>query len=136
MGICVRPKRKLYGIIDLFIITARKRSLGQGIVFTPVCHSVHRGRVSLTENPWIETSPGQRPPGQRPPGQRPPRAVKSGWYSSYWNAFLLDAFFVSQSKLYWSGTFTIRMFCLSIKMKYVSVIFVRLDSGRKVSTRM
>ena len=24
------------------VITARKRSLGQGNVFTPVCHSVHR----------------------------------------------------------------------------------------------
>ena len=27
------------------IITARKRSLGQGNIFTPVCHSVHRGGV-------------------------------------------------------------------------------------------
>ena len=27
----------------LKIITARKRSLRQGNVFTPVCHSVHRG---------------------------------------------------------------------------------------------
>ena len=26
------------------IFTARKRSLGQGNIFTPVCHSVHRGR--------------------------------------------------------------------------------------------
>ena len=25
------------------IFTARKRSLGQGNIFTPVCHSVHRG---------------------------------------------------------------------------------------------
>ena len=25
------------------VITARKRSLGQGNIFTPVCHSVHRG---------------------------------------------------------------------------------------------
>ena len=29
------------------IITARKRSLGQGNIFTPVCHSVHKGRVCL-----------------------------------------------------------------------------------------
>ena len=28
-------------------ITARKRSLGQGNIFTPVCHSVHRGRAWL-----------------------------------------------------------------------------------------
>ena len=27
----------------LYIFTARKRSLGQGNIFTPVCHSVHRG---------------------------------------------------------------------------------------------
>ena len=27
----------------LYIMTARKRSLGQGNVFTPVCHSVHGG---------------------------------------------------------------------------------------------
>ena len=59
---------------------------------------------------WTETllldrdPPGQRPPGQRhPPGKRPPRqkppwqwppwqrhphTVTSGWYASYWNAFL------------------------------------------------
>ena len=34
----------------------RKQSLGQGNVFTPVCHSFHGGGVSLTD-----------PPGQRPP---------------------------------------------------------------------
>ena len=27
----------------LVLVTARKRSLGQGNIFTPVCHSVHRG---------------------------------------------------------------------------------------------
>ena len=29
------------------IITARKRSLGQGNIFTPVCHSVHTGGVCV-----------------------------------------------------------------------------------------
>ena len=29
------------------IFTARKRSLGQGNIFTPVCHSVHGGRAWL-----------------------------------------------------------------------------------------
>ena len=29
------------------LITARKRSLGQGNIFTPVCHSVHRGGVCM-----------------------------------------------------------------------------------------
>ena len=28
-----------------FLITARKRNFGQGNIFTPVCHSVHRGGV-------------------------------------------------------------------------------------------
>ena len=29
--------------LTCYLITARKRSLGQGNIFTPVCHSVHRG---------------------------------------------------------------------------------------------
>ena len=33
---------------DTGVITARKRSLGQGNIFTPVCHSVHRGGVCLS----------------------------------------------------------------------------------------
>ena len=37
---------KLYAAIR-HIITASKRSLGQGNVFTSVCHSVHRGRSAL-----------------------------------------------------------------------------------------
>ena len=43
------------------IITAHKRSLGQGNVFTPVCHSVHRGRGSAQPPgcrplyPWMQT---------------------------------------------------------------------------------
>ena len=32
-------------LLFLFIITARKRSLGQGNIFAPVCHSVHGGGV-------------------------------------------------------------------------------------------
>ena len=31
----------------LVIFTVRKRSFGQGDVFTPVCHSVHRGRGAI-----------------------------------------------------------------------------------------
>ena len=60
-----------------------------------------------TEIPWTETlldrDPsgqthplGQRlPPRQRPPGQRDPRTVTSGWYASYWNAFLFEKLFSS-----------------------------------------
>ena len=34
---------KLTAKVEGFIFTARKRSLGQGNIFTPVCHSVHGG---------------------------------------------------------------------------------------------
>ena len=34
-----------------FIFTISKRNLGEGNVFTPLCHSVHGGGVSLTETP-------------------------------------------------------------------------------------
>ena len=36
----------LYHLSIYYIITARKQSLGQGNVFTPVCHSVHSGHRS------------------------------------------------------------------------------------------
>ena len=61
-----------------------KRSFGQGNIFTPVCHSVHRGGGSGKENPparaW-RTPPVWRPPpghgelpqyGETPPDQTPP----------------------------------------------------------------
>ena len=33
-------------VLNICLITPRKRSLGQGNMFTPVCHSVHRGGLS------------------------------------------------------------------------------------------
>ena len=95
------------------IITARKRSLVQGNVFTPVCDSVHRGGVCpiacSDTPPWADT-PRQTPPWQTPPSadapsadispmQTPPPKADtltllpqdghcSGRYASYWNAFL------------------------------------------------
>ena len=93
-----------------------KRSFGQGNVFTPVCHSVHRGGGSSwpgtpgdqthtppkdqTHTPRDHTPPDQagtppaRPPrpGRNPPGPDPPSpsGIRStfGRYASYWNAFL------------------------------------------------
>ena len=112
------------------IITTRKRSLGQGNILTPACHSVHRGTIP----PWDQVTPGPgTPPRTRytPPDQvhsrdkvhprdqvhspppwdqvhlpaprpgTPPRTrsphncsfweirATSGWYTSYWNVFLL-----------------------------------------------
>ena len=72
--------------------------LRQENIFTPVCHSVHRRRVSTS------VQAGIHPPGRPPPGQHllprkthpwadtaPPQAdgYCSGRYASYWNAFLL-----------------------------------------------
>ena len=50
-------------------ITARKRSLGQGNVFTPACDSVHRG--CLTHCMLGYTHPLVRPPQQTPLGRHP-----------------------------------------------------------------
>ena len=77
------------------MITVRKRSLVQGNVFTPVCHSVHRGEVCIPEcngagkclplgpggvqPPWVRLPPGHTPLGQTPPTTplgRPPPSVE------------------------------------------------------------
>ena len=50
------------------IITARKRSLGQGNIFTGACLSTVGGGGLPDRDP-----PGQRPPKQRPPRQSPPQ---------------------------------------------------------------
>ena len=92
-----------------------KRSLGQGNIFTPVCHSVHRsGSASVHAGippppPWQADAPWQadptlagRPPQQAadPPSRQPPLQadlpwIRSmiGWYASYWNAFLFMTYF-------------------------------------------
>ena len=101
--------------------------LPQGNVFTPVCHSVHRGAVCLsagwdTHIPWADppradTPLGRHPLGRHPLGRHPlgrhPRAdtplgtppsqtppgqiLPSRRYASYWNAFLLNLCFTGRS---------------------------------------
>ena len=54
----------------MLIITARKRSLGQGNIFAPVCHSVHRGSASVHAGihpPAKETTHPRRPPSRPTP---------------------------------------------------------------------
>ena len=50
-----------------------KRSFGQGNIFTPVCHSVHRGGSGKeTPNGWMEEPPPPPLDGEPPPGWRTP----------------------------------------------------------------
>ena len=57
--------------------------LGQGNVFTPVCHSVHGGGLPHT-HPWTDTPRADSPPCAVHAGIR----STSGRYVSYWNAIL------------------------------------------------
>ena len=108
-------KRVIGILLECFLVTAHKRSLGQGYIFAPVCHSVHRGGglphcmpgylppsrpeagtppgtdMTLDQGrytPWEQTSPDQR----QVPTQH--SACWEIWatsrlYASYWNAILL-----------------------------------------------
>ena len=82
------------------IITACKQSLGQGNIFTPVCHSVHRGGVpdqvhppgTRYTPPWTRYTPWDQvhplgpgtPPGTRytPMGPGTPPWVNSNFFNS------------------------------------------------------
>ena len=98
---------------SLRIFTARNRSLGQGNVFTPVCHSVHKGgglcpsmrhrsrdRRSLSGGLSVQgvSVQGVSVQGSMSRGvslsrgvsvREAPRTVTSRRYTSYWNAFFL-----------------------------------------------
>ena len=54
------------------LVTAHKRSLGQGNVFTPVCHSVYRGGGSAKPHcrQTVGVGVGRTPQGRLPPGIR------------------------------------------------------------------
>ena len=61
-GVCL-PRSGVH-LPHILIITARKRSSGQGNIFAPVCHSVHRG-VCLSacwDTPQREPPLSRRPP--------------------------------------------------------------------------
>ena len=89
-----------------YIFTARKRSLGQGNVFTPVCHSINRGvgfpacitghmtSGGSASREWVCIQRVGRPPPQHY-GIR----STSGRYASYWNAFLFQRSFVINRKI-------------------------------------
>ena len=92
---------------DVLIFTARKRSLGQGNIFTPVCYSVHRGLpqcmmgyhppgpgIPQTRCPTDQASPSNQAPPVPAPRHRACWEIRStrGWYASYWNAILFVTF--------------------------------------------
>ena len=98
---------------DSFVITARKRSLGQGNIFSSVCQEFcSRGGVCLSAcwdtTSWVQGTsqgPGHPPRTRHPPSgsgmplpQGPGTPLRSacweirstsGLYASYWNAILL-----------------------------------------------
>ena len=112
------------GMHSCFIFTAHKRSLGQGNIFTPVCHSVNRrgvcsqgggvpaprgvgclllgggclvpGGVWSWVGVWSQGVSGRRPP----PGRLLLRAVRI-----YWNVILNVQKALSQPILYFSTIF-------------------------------
>ena len=74
------PSRQYWGSVVPRIFTARKRSLGQGNIFTSVCHSVHRGGgVCATHAPSPQACTPKAhmpPPGTHvPPAHTPRRHV-------------------------------------------------------------
>ena len=60
---------KLFYFFQYCVITARKRSLGQGYIFTGVCHSVNRGGLP-------QCMLGYPPPSRHPPPPRRPPSSK------------------------------------------------------------
>ena len=62
---------KEINIMDIFSgYFYRPQQSCEGYVFTPVCHSVHRGGVCLNAC-WDTTPTGSTPPGKHPPGSTP-----------------------------------------------------------------
>ena len=105
------------GMFATHVIATCKRSLGQGKVFTPVCQSFclggwctpqsrHPSRQTPTPSrqtpypSWADTPCQDTPLGRHPLGRHPlgrhtlPDANCSGWYASYWNAFLFFLVFL------------------------------------------
>ena len=99
-----------------------KRSFGQGNIFTPVCHSVHRGGGSAQVPPQDQTHPP--PPGTRHPplGQDPPPPGNS----RLWNTvnvrpvrILLECIlvmFILFESFYKRFGGKLKMFCLCVKV--------------------
>ena len=80
-GTCCSRKYRL--ITTQLLFTARKRSLGQGNIFTSVCQEFcPQGGVSASVHAGIPPpGPGRHPRDQAPPRPGTPRAEHAGRYS-------------------------------------------------------
>ena len=69
----------------LWFFTALKRSLGQGNIFAPVCHSVHRGEYLTPSGTRYNPQDQVHPPDQVPPRDQvhPPGAEHTGRYGQH-----------------------------------------------------
>ena len=75
-----------------------QRSCGQGNIFTPVCHSVHRGGGSASMHagiptPWDQTPPSPQsrcPPSRHPPGADTPPGPDPPRPGTTWSRHPLD----------------------------------------------
>ena len=110
------------------IFTARKRSLGQGNVFTRVCHSILHddtsslaawsqvpsggsvfGPMFLLRGRGVSVSGPMFLRGGLPPGQRPP--LPQLRYAFYWNTFLLGVLIKPRTFVFISFAF-FTFFCV------------------------
>ena len=86
-GICIWSLMVRLGSIyteRCLMLSTRKRSLGQGNAFTPVCHFVHRGGVGFSACITGHMTRGDLHPGR---GLHPGEVSASGGYVSCWNYF-------------------------------------------------
>ena len=65
-------------LLECFLFTARKRSLGQGNIFAPVCYSVHRGGTWSRGGAWSGAREGVPGPGGSP-GPQPRGKLRGIW---------------------------------------------------------
>ena len=76
----MKYNRTIFFESNVLVNTARKRSLGQGYVFTPVCQSFcsQWGVQPRVDTPQADTppSPGQTAPQADTPGRKLKRAVR------------------------------------------------------------
>ena len=93
-------------VCEGYVFTARKRSLGQGNIFTPVWHTVHGGGDAIPACLAEGSAGGCLGRGCAPRGYLVETPPQDGYccrqYASYWNAFLLQVSVHRGST--WAGT--------------------------------